>query len=189
MGTGLSRNRDAIDYSNCMIQLLPITLKPSLDGPSPIGHEAVRSLDELHVLGYEREEVVPPVVHDLAPSVRHVTMVALLGVVRRDLARVNRVFHERRTDENTRFPADVREGSRARPLDAGERTGHAHAQRDAIPRRRYLRHGQNCRHSRRRGRGRGRGRVTWGRLVPLVGLRTPGSAATATVDASLLGQL
>ena len=182
MGTGLSRNLDAIDYSNCMIQLFPIILKPALHGSSPKGHAAVRGLDELHVLGYEREEVVPPVVPGLAPSVRHVAMV--LRVVRRDLARVHGVFHERRTDEHARFPVGVREGSRARPLDAGER-GTGRAQRDAIPRRRYLRHGLHCRPGHRRRRG--RGRVTWGRVV-LVGLRTPGSAAAA-VDASLLGQL
>lgn len=170
MSTGLSWNFDAIDHSNGVIQLLAVILKPALYGPSAVGHAAVRGLDELHVLRYEREEVVPPVVLELAPSVRHA---AVVGLVRRDLARVHRVFHERRPDEHARCPVGVRERSLARPLDAGER-GSGHAQRDAIPGRRHLRW-----HCRRRGRG----RVTWGRLVLPVGLRIPQSAA------SLLGQL
>ena len=75
-------------------------------------------------------------------------------MVRRDLARMHGILHERRAYEHGRA-VEVLERGLARPLDAGER-GAGHAQGDAVP-------GGGYRRSRHRRRG--RGRVTWRRLV------------------------
>lgn len=177
MGASFPRYLDPIDYSNGMIQLWPITFEPSFDGSSPRGHAPERGRDELHVLRHEWEEVVSPLVSDLAPAERHVTRTK---IVRRDLARMHGILHERRAYEHGRA-VEVLERGLARPLDAGER-GARHAQGDAVPGGGYRR----SRH-RRRHRRRSRGRVTWGRLVLLVRdiriregrLRIPRSRVTA----------
>jgi hypothetical protein len=154
MGASFPRYLDAVDYSNGMIQLWPITFEPSLDGSSPRGHAPERGRNELHVLRHEGEEVVSPLVLDLVPAERHVTR---MKMARRDFARMHGILHERRAYEHGRA-VEVLERGLARPLDARER-GAGHAQRDAVP-------GGGYRRSRHRRRG--RGRVTWGRIALLV---------------------
>lgn len=77
----------------------------------------MRGADELHVLRHDREEIVPPLVSELGPTVRDI---ARLGVIRHDLARVHGILHQCRADEHGRFPVRVRERSRACLVDAGE---------------------------------------------------------------------
>jgi hypothetical protein len=155
MGAGFPRNLDPIDYSDRMIKLCTSILEPAFHRPSPVGHISVGGRDELHEPRHEREEVVPSPVDHLGAAVRHV---ARLRVPRHDLARVHGILHERRADEHGRFPVGIREGGRARLLDAGEGGGGGtwRPQGNAVAGRRYLR--------RRPGlHGRGRGwTVTWG---------------------------
>jgi hypothetical protein len=177
MGASFPRYLDAIDYSNSMIQLWPITFEPSFDGSSPRGHAPERGRDEFHVLRHEGEEVVSPLVNNLVPAERHV---ARMKMVRRDLARMHGILHERRAYEHGRA-VEVLERGLARPLDARERRA-GHAQGDAVPGGGYRRSRHRSRHRRR-----GRGRVTWGKLVLLVRdiriregrLRIPRSRVTA----------
>jgi hypothetical protein len=167
MGASLPGNLHPIDDGNRMVQFRAVVLKPALDGEPPRRHASVRGADKLHVLGHEREQVVPPLMHDLLPAIRHVARHRLL---RRDLARVHRVLHQRGPDEHGRFPVRVRERGRARAVDVREGWGPGGAQGDAVAR------GRRCRwwclllvrllvRGRGRDRGRGRGRVTWGWLV------------------------
>ena len=117
MGASLSGNLGAIDCSNCMIQLLTTLLKPALHRPSPRGHASVRGRYELHERRHEGQEVVSSLMNNLLAAVRHV---ARLLVLRRNLARVYGILHERRADEHGRFPVGIRERGLARPLDTRE---------------------------------------------------------------------
>jgi hypothetical protein len=119
MNAGFSRNLDAIDYSNCMVQLCAIPLKPAFHRLSPMGHESVRGWDELHECRYEREKVVPSLMIDLPSAVRNTARLALYG--RCDLARMHGIMHERRTEKHGRFTIGIREWRLARPFDTGER--------------------------------------------------------------------
>jgi len=130
MNAGFSWNLDAIDYSNCMVQLCAVLLKPTFHRLSPMGHVSIRRWDELHQRRDEREEVVPSLVRDLPAAVRNTARLVLY--LRHDLARVYGILHERRTDEHGRFTVGIRQWRLACSLDAGE--------------------------GRRRGGGRGRGR-------------------------------
>jgi len=117
MQASLPRNLDTLNNSHGMIQLLAVMLEPAFHGASPGGNASAGGLDEFHVLRYEREQVVPSLVMDLLPAVRHE---ARPRVVRRDLARVYRVLHDRRSDEHRRLAVRVREGRLARTLHARE---------------------------------------------------------------------
>jgi len=133
MRPSLPRNLDTLDNSDGMIQLLAIMLEPAFHGASPRGNASARGQDELHMLRHKREQVVPSIVNDLGPAVRHV---ARLRQFRRDLARVHRVLHERRADEYGRLAVRVRERRPARSLHSREGGCDfpERAQRDAVPR-------------------------------------------------------
>jgi hypothetical protein len=117
MDASFSGNPGTIDCSNCMIQLLTTLLKPAFYRLSPRGHASVRGRYELHECRHEGQEIVPSLVNNLSTAIRHV---ARLLVLRRDLARVYGILHERRAEEHGRFPVGIHERGLARPLDARE---------------------------------------------------------------------
>jgi hypothetical protein len=120
MGARFSGDLDAIDYSNRMIKLCTIILKPAFYRLSPVRHMSARGGDELHELRHEEQDVVSSLVNDLSATVRYV---ARLRMCRHDLARVHGILHECRADEHGRFPVRIREWGLARPLDAGKGGG------------------------------------------------------------------
>ena len=144
MNSSFSGNLDAIDYSNCMVQLCAVLLKPAFYGLSPMGHVSIRGRNKLHERRHKRQQVVTTLVSDLTTAIRNAARLVLHA--RHDLARVHRILHERRADEHGRSAICIREWRVARSLDAGEgegrgrRTGGGHPQGNAVAGRRYLGH-------------------------------------------------
>jgi len=131
MYASLSGDPDAIDHSSCVIELCAVILKPAFDRPPCGGYTSVGSLNELHALRHEGQQIVPAVVRVLLAPVRHTTS-RRQRKVRRNLARVHGILHERRADEHGRATVAIREWGSARLVETWE-LGSLRAQRNAEP--------------------------------------------------------